>query len=238
MKSEAPEWMQLGYRLFEEMKQWIKIERIPGLLASAYIKATRLVIDSYYRPVAEEIVSTMNNGLILDLGTGPGHLPVEIVKKAPKINIIGVDLSRRLIRAARANAKRAGFDHQLTFKVGDSARLPFEDNRFDMVISTGMLHSLKNPVVVFREIYRVLKNGGQAWVYDPANLGSNQRKKEWKASLAFHEKFFLWVFTTLKIHQPARPIRVQEIRSIIEATDFKDYQIEARKEEVRIKMKK
>ena len=44
------------------MKQWIKIERIPGFLASAYIKATRLVIDSYYRPVAEEIVLNMNKG--------------------------------------------------------------------------------------------------------------------------------------------------------------------------------
>jgi hypothetical protein len=40
------------------MKQWIKLGRIPSLLASAYIKATRLVIDSYYRPVAEEIVSS------------------------------------------------------------------------------------------------------------------------------------------------------------------------------------
>ena len=39
------------------MKSWIKIERIPGVLASAYEKATRLVIDSYYRHVAEEIVA-------------------------------------------------------------------------------------------------------------------------------------------------------------------------------------
>ena len=220
------------------MKQWIKIERIPSLLASAYIKATRLVIDSYYRPVAEEIVSHMNKGLILDLGTGPGYLPVEIVKKAPGINIIGIDLSRKLIKVARTNAESAGFDHQLTFKVGDSAKLQFEDDSFDMVISTGMLHSIKNPGDVFREIYRVLKNGGQAWVYDPVNLNSLHKKKEWKASLAFHEKCFLWLFTRLKIHQPAKPLSSQKIRSIIEATDFKDYQIADLKEEVRIKMKK
>lgn len=220
------------------MKQLIKIERIPSLLASAYIKATKLVIDSYYRPVAEEIVSNMNKGLILDLGTGPGYLPVEIVKKAPEINIIGIDLSRKLIKAARANAEKAGFDHQLTFKVGDSARLQFKDDSFDMVISTGMLHSLKNPVGVFREIFRVLKKGGQAWVYDPANLGSYQTKKKWKASLAFHERFFLLLFTTLKIHQKAKPLSFQKIRSIIEATDFKDYQIDDLKVEVRIKMKK
>jgi SAM-dependent methyltransferase len=78
-----------------------------------------------------------------------------------------------------------------------------------MVISTGMLHSLKNPVGVFREIHRVLKNGGQAWVYDPANLGSHHLRKEWKASLALHEKFFLWLFTSLKIHQPAKTLSHQ-----------------------------
>ena len=206
--------------------------------ATAYIKATRLGIDSYYRPLAEEIVSNMNKGLILDLGTGPGYLPVEIVKKAPEVNIIAIDLSRRLIKEGRANAVSAGVDHQLTFEVGDASRLRFKDNNFDMVITTGMLHSLKNPVGVFREIYRVLKKGGQAWVFDPANIFSYHGKKEWKASLAFHEKFFLWLFTSLGIHQPAKPLSFQRIRSIIEATDFKDYQIENLKKEVRRKMKK
>lgn len=221
-----------------QMKQWIKIERIPSLLASAYVKATRLVIDSYYRPVAEEIVSSIDKGLILDLGTGPGYLPVEIAKQAPEIKIIGIDLSRKLIKAARSNAARAGVDCRLTFEVGDSGRLRFEDARFDMVISTGMLHSLKDPVGVFREIYRVLKKGGQAWVYDPSNLGSRRERKQWKASLEPHEKIFLWIFTALRIHQPAKPLSLSKVRSIIAATDFKDYQIDDRKDEIRIKMRK
>ena len=67
------------------MKPWIRIERIPGMLASAYIKATRMVIDSYYRPVAEEIAATMNRGLVLDLGTGPGHLPGILIEVKPLI---------------------------------------------------------------------------------------------------------------------------------------------------------
>jgi hypothetical protein len=33
------------------MKNWLKIERIPGPLASSYEKATRLAIDMYYREV-------------------------------------------------------------------------------------------------------------------------------------------------------------------------------------------
>jgi hypothetical protein len=44
------------------MKPWIKIERIPGVLVSAYEKASRLVIDSYYRRIAEEIVAPWVRG--------------------------------------------------------------------------------------------------------------------------------------------------------------------------------
>ena len=48
------------------MKHWIKIERIPGVLASSYEKATRMVIEAYYGQVAEEIVSNFQSGEILD----------------------------------------------------------------------------------------------------------------------------------------------------------------------------
>jgi ubiquinone/menaquinone biosynthesis C-methylase UbiE len=145
------------------MKEWIKIERIPGVLASAYEKATRMVIESYYRPVAAEIVAHLNEGTILDMGTGPGYLPVEIAKRSPALTVIGVDLSRKLIEIARSNASKAGLADQLTFKSGNAGRLEFSDSSFDMVISTGMLHSLKEPVAVLQEIHRVLKAGREAW---------------------------------------------------------------------------
>jgi SAM-dependent methyltransferase len=105
-----------------------------------------------------------------------------------------------------------------------------------MVTSTGMLHSLKDPVGVFREIYRVLKNGGQAWVYDPANLGPPQVRQQWQASLRIHERFFLRLFTLLKLHQPARPLPPERVRAIIAATDFRKYDIDVRPNEIRIKM--
>ena len=91
------------------MKNWLKIERIPGPLASSYEKATRLAIDIYYREVAEEIVSTFKQGFILDLGTGPGYLPIEIIKRSANIKIVGIDLSRKLIQMAQQNAQKAGF---------------------------------------------------------------------------------------------------------------------------------
>jgi ubiquinone/menaquinone biosynthesis C-methylase UbiE len=220
------------------MKQWIKIEKIPGVLASSYEKATRMVIEAYYGQVAEEIVSSFQSGEILDLGTGPGYLPIEIVRRAPDINIIGVDLSRKLIHMAQANAAKSGLSHQLRFEVGNSASLRFDDDVFDMVISTGMLHSLKNPVAVLKEIYRVLKKGSEAWIYDPANVTPYIDKKKWKASLNIRERSFLWFFKLLGLHNPIAAYTREQVIPMIAATDFEAFEIDERKNEIRIKLRK
>lgn len=220
------------------MKEWIKIERIPGVLASAYEKATRMVIESYYRPVAGEIVAHLSEGTILDLGTGPGYLPLEIVKRSPTINVIGVDLSRKLIEIALSNAAKAGLAERLTFQAGNAGRLEFANSSFDMVISTGMLHSLKEPVAVLQEIHRVLKAGGEAWIFDPAKVASAVDRKRWRASLNLRERFFLWMFQLFGLHKPIKTYTREQAIALIAQTDFQNYRIDARENEIRIKLQK
>ncbi len=220
------------------MRQWIKIERIPGVLASAYEKGTRMVIDSYYSHVAEEIVAHLPGGTILDIGTGPGYLPIEIAKKSSDVRIIGVDLNRKLIDMARSNAARACQSDRLQFKLGNAGRIEFEDSVFDMVISTGMLHSLKAPVKVIQEMYRVLKPGGEAWIFDPARVSSGVDRKKWKASLNLRERFFLRLFQLSGLHRPIKICSREEAIALIEKTDFQNYRIDAHDNEIRIKLKK
>ena len=220
------------------MERWFKIERIPGVLASAYAKATRMAIDSYYRQVAKKIVAHLKSGTILDLGTGPGYLPIEIVKKSSQIQIIGIDLSRRLIQMARANALTAGLADRLNFQLGNAAALDFEDSSFDMVISTGMLHSIKEPAKVLQEIHRVLKAGREAWIFDPARVTSAVDRKKWKASLNLRERFFLRLFQLFGLHKPIKVYTREQAMALIEKTDFKNYRIDAQDDEIRIKLKK
>jgi len=220
------------------MKCWLRYERIPGVLASSYEKASRMVIEGYYRQVAEEIVSHIRQGAMLDLGTGPGYLPVEIAKRTPDVSIIGLDLSRNLIRRAMATAHQAGLTSRLRFEVGNAARLPYDADAFDMVISTGMLHSLKNPVSVLLEIKRVLKPGAEAWIYDPANVMRYIDRNKWRASLNLRERFFLWFFGLLGLHKPIAVYRESDVIPIIEQAGFTKYRIEERTREIRIKLTK
>lgn len=221
-----------------DVKQRVLIERIPAPLASLYEKATRLVIESYYSGVAEEIVSSFRGGLLLDLGTGPGYLPIEIVRMSSAISCDGIDLSGRLIKMARSNALKAGVAGRLNFEVGNAAKLRFEDESYDMVISTGMLHMLKDPVKVLMECYRVLRPGGEAWIYDPARVSSQMDKVKWKASLNVMERLSYVLFRLYLRISPPHTYGREQVEEMIAATKFKEYEIEEEDNELKIKLKK
>ena len=216
----------------------MRIERIPAPFASLYEKAARLVVEDYYVGVAREIADFLKTGLILDLGTGPGYLPIEIVKRSPHLRVVGIDLSRRLIKTAQDNALKAGLEDKLRFEVGNAARLTFQDNAYDMVISTGMLHALRDPVQVLKESYRVLKPGGEAWIYDPARVTSQVDMKTWRASLTLSEKLMKAIFAFFARLNPPHPYDKREATALIGNTPFQEYDIQEEQGEIKIRLKK
>ncbi len=216
----------------------IIIERIPAPMASLYEKCSRMVIESYYRQLSEEIVSGLKKGIILDLGTGPGYLPIEIVKKSPSIKVHGIDLSARLIRMAQTNASKAGVADRLSFETGNATEMRFGDNSYDMVISTGMLHHLKNPLKMLRECYRVLKPGGEAWIYDPAQVSTHIDPKKLKASLTLLERLMYMLFPLFTLINPSPTYKRDQVVAMISATPFSEHRIKEENNELQIRLKK
>src|SRR5512136_1954185 len=109
------------------------MERIPGFMASAYNKAAKMAVDTYYSQVADEILSGLKSGRALELGTGPGYLDIEILKRNPAIRIDGIDLTAELTDIARENSLAAGVADRSHFEVMNAPELKFEDNSYDMV---------------------------------------------------------------------------------------------------------
>ena len=216
----------------------IYVERIPGPFITLYEKAARMAIDTYYVPVAEEVVASLKGGHILDLGIGPGYLPIEIAKRSPHITVHGIDLSRGLIEKARLNASKAGVSRQLHFEVGNASRLKFDDGSFDMVISTGMFHTLKDPIKVLKECNRVLKQGGKAWIYDPAQVTSQIDIGQWKSTFTFWEKFMYALFLLYAKINPGRTYDRDQVASMIEIANFREYEIQKEANEIRIRLTK
>jgi ubiquinone/menaquinone biosynthesis C-methylase UbiE len=221
-----------------KMGRILTIERIPAPFASIYEKATRLVVEAYYAQVADEIVLAFDQGRLLDLGTGPGYLPVEIAGKAVHVEVVGVDLSRPLITMARQKALEAGLSDRVHFEVGNVTKLRFGEGSFDMVVSTGVLHMLSHPAKMLIECRRVLKPGGEAWVYDPARVCSQIDKKQWKASFTSAERWLYRLFVLFARINPPHVYSREQIVSMIEAASFRKYGIDHDKGEWKIKLTK
>jgi SAM-dependent methyltransferase len=153
-------------------------EEMPALVAQAYGTFIAKVFTPYHKMICAQI-SLSKGDTLLDLGTGPGTLPIEIAKRFPDSKIIGIDLSKKMIEIAEENRVKgpgAGVQelNNLKFQVMDAKALQLPDNSIDMVISTGSMHHWKDRVKIFDEIFRVLKPGCEAWIYDGYGNASDE----------------------------------------------------------------
>lgn len=223
------------------LREWLgrklNPEAIPGWASGIYQRAAQLAIDSYYAPLAQEIVTELGPGRILDVGTGPGYLPMEIAKRAPSITVVGIDATHKMIQLAYRQAKEQSLAGRLFFLVGNAYSLMFKDHSFDMVISTGVLHAWKEPVRALGECYRVLKPGGVAWILDPAQILTRRNFLLWRRSLNWWEKVLYKVDSCLPSAGLPRRFSQQEVKDLLANTPFKDGKIEQR-DGIAIKLKK
>jgi ubiquinone/menaquinone biosynthesis C-methylase UbiE len=139
-------------------------EKIPAIAAIFYNLFPARMFIPHYQLIAQE-VSVPDNAKVLDIGTGPGILPIEIAKRFPAAELIGIDLSEKMIAIANKKKKKSGLSN-VVFTTMNANALTFDDNFLDMVISTGSMHHWKTPEIVLNEVYRCLKPGCEAWIYD------------------------------------------------------------------------
>lgn len=94
---------------------------------------------------------------VLDVATGTGWTARRVAARGAAVT--GVDLGADLIEVAKAAAAEARL--KIDFQVADAEKLPFEDRRFDAVISTCGVMFVRDPRAAAAELARVCKKGGQ-----------------------------------------------------------------------------
>jgi SAM-dependent methyltransferase len=98
---------------------------------------------------------------ILDVGCGAGWLSRILAHRVPQGRVVGMDISDEMIHRAR---EASVANENLVFVVGGVNEIPWEANFFMRVISVESSYYWPDPAKGVREIYRVLAEGGSAWI--------------------------------------------------------------------------
>ncbi|OUW74121.1 MAG: hypothetical protein CBD76_01335 [Pelagibacteraceae bacterium TMED216] len=130
---------------------------------SNFYKAIRNMFEDFHNKIKEN--SSQNT--ILDFGCGIGKNLETVINFNPK-EITAIDISDVSIEKAKKNAKN--FSSKVIFKTGNCESTGLEDEKFDLVYGSGILHHLKLHKAIL-EINRLLKKEGKIIFIEP--LGTN-----------------------------------------------------------------
>lgn len=139
-----------------------KVRRIYNRCAGSYDSAT-----SKLGPMRGRLFSRAK-GDVLELGVGTGatfaHYPPTLT------SLTAIDISEAMLARAQQRARNLPFP--VTLQRADFQTLPFADASFDTVVSSLALCGIPDPTLLFAEIKRVLRPGGQLLALEhirPAN---------------------------------------------------------------------
>ena len=84
----------------------------------------------------------------------------------------GVELSKDFVEIEKKNAKEEGVI--VEFKQGNASDLPLSDSKFDFIVCSAAFKNFSKPLKALEEMYRVLKPGGIALIFDMNRENTNE----------------------------------------------------------------
>jgi len=149
-----------------ETRRWrLKGPEMEGPIARWYarMRGSKSQIEAY-RKQASELTARLPDGAeVLEVAPGPGYLAIEMARPG-RLRVTGLDISHTFVQIASANAPEAGVT--VDFRQGDAARMPFDNESFDLVVCQAAFKNFTLPRTALAEMHRVLRAGGTAVIQD------------------------------------------------------------------------
>lgn len=137
--------------LREEFNRWAEAGRGEGM-------------ERDHLPITLPVLAKMRLGAadnVLDIGCGSGWLSRRLAGMVAEGRVVGMDISDEMIRIARRNS----LEHDnLLFVTGEASEIPWEPNFFAHAVSIESSYYWPKPAAGAKEIFRVLRPGGSAWI--------------------------------------------------------------------------
>jgi len=175
-----------------------------------------------FEPNAVELVKRINVFAVkdaLETACGTGRVTKHLTKIfAGKVNLIATDYSEEMIQIAKATLS----DSHIKFMQADMQSPPFSDNSFDLVICQFGVMFLPEKPKAFKEVFRVLKNGGMFLFNTWDSLENNE------ATAIVNEAVAAYFNNTAPsfFHLPHSMYDVEELQSLMKDAGFKNISVE------------
>jgi ubiquinone/menaquinone biosynthesis C-methylase UbiE len=131
-------------------------------LSRVYDRINPLVWNEVMRDEAIGMLDIEAGDRVLDVGCGTGFATEGLLQQTE--NLHALDQSKHQLANAYEKFGKRG---PVRFYRGDAERLPFADDAFDVVWSSGSIEYWPNPVTALEELRRVARPGGQVLVVGP-----------------------------------------------------------------------
>ena len=190
-------------------------------LSQVYDEINPFVWNEAMRTEAIDLLDPGDDDRVLDVGCGTGFATEGLLERTERVH--GLDQSRHQLERAWA---KFGKNDRVRFYRGDAERLPFADDAFDAVWSSGSIEYWPDPVAALREFRRVVRPGGGVLVVGPDAPHSSVFERVADAIMLFYDEdeadrmFDAAGFERFEHHiQQARPGSPRAITTIAHAPE-------------------
>ena len=145
-----------------------EVKRMFDNIAPTYDRLNHILslsIDRVWRRRVMRIVRRAHPRQILDLATGTGDLAILMAKRIPQAQVMGVDLSEKMLAEASEKVRRQGLDDHVVLYQGDAERLDLGDGAVDVVTVAFGVRNFGNMEAGLSEALRVLRGGAGLWFW-------------------------------------------------------------------------
>ncbi len=186
-----------------------------GWIARAYDRGVQAAFVEVFPSIVADLADDLRQASrILDAGCGPGQFTILTAEELQQAEVWGIDLAPTMIELARQHAVRSPAAPRLHFEIADVAHLPLADDSFDAVISSGSIKHWPDPLAGLRELHRVLRPGGRAFI------GEMNRLAPPAAIATQRRRLRHWLFRLIYPRVFTKALSPEEARAVFAASPF------------------
>ena len=175
-------------------------------------------IDRIWRKKAIRTLQEIKPKRILDIATGTGDFAIAALKLNPE-EVVGVDISQGMLDMGIEKMKKKKVDHIIKMRLGDSEKLPFEDESFDALTVGFGVRNYENLEKGLSDMLRILRPGGKAVILE----FSKPKKFPIKQLFGFYSKRLIpFIGKTISKDKRAYAYLPESVEAFPEGQDFMD----------------